>query len=215
MWGAIDWHLETVGLSIACLDCLLLLRAALLVVWLLRYCFSWNIQDDIHEGPQTLWRSVAKHLGQKLVQNHFRDLESRSSCMALRQTGCLGRTWVPVATLWIFEWTVDCQWQKMEFSGLVLLQCHWVEGGYLKDVKPRLKLLEAGIECDFLHVWGMCTWLDGNVMFIPRDSQQCLAPWLAKEGMVFLSTSCLEHLCSQKLIFVDLGLGVWFSLYIA
>lgn len=30
--------------------------------------------------------------------------------------------------------------------------------------------------------------------------------WLTKEGMV-LSTSCLEHLCSQKLSFVDLGFG--------
>lgn len=31
--------------------------------------------------------------------------------------------------------------------------------------------------------------------------------WVAKKGMAVLSTSCLEHLCSQKLLFVDLGVG--------
>lgn len=33
VWGAIDQHLETMSLSIVCLNCLWLLRAALLVIW--------------------------------------------------------------------------------------------------------------------------------------------------------------------------------------
>lgn len=96
------------------------------------------------------------------------------------------------------------QWQKIGFSGLVLLQYHWVEGGYLKDVKSRLKLKKAGFEYDFLHVRSMHAQLDGNVTFIQRNSWQWLAPWLTEEGVDVLGTSCLEHLWSQKLTFVDL-----------
>lgn len=46
-----------------------------------------------------LWCSVAQRLGQKLVQLHFKDLESRSSCVALMWTCCVGGTWVPIAAL--------------------------------------------------------------------------------------------------------------------
>lgn len=83
-----------------------------------------------------------QHLGKKFVQWHFKDVESRSSCVALRWTCCLGRTWTPVAALISVPVSyMDWQLQKFEFSGLGLFQCRCVEGVYLKDGKPRLKLL--------------------------------------------------------------------------
>lgn len=82
--------------------------------------------------------SGVQHLGQKLVQWHFKDVESRSSCVALRWTCCLGRTWVLIAAIMNVQMNcMDLQWQKMQFSHLGPIRCHC----YLKGGKPRLKLL--------------------------------------------------------------------------
>ena len=71
-----------------------------------------------------LWCSVAQRLGQKLAQWHFKDLESRSSFVALRWTCCLGRTWFPIAALMNVQVNcTDWQQQKTEFSGLGPFHC--------------------------------------------------------------------------------------------
>lgn len=155
-----------------------------------------------------LWSSVAQCLGQKLVQWHFKDWESRSSYLALRWTYCLGKTWVPVTALVNVQMNcTDWKQQKTEFSGLGPFQCYWVKGGYFKDGKPRLKLLPDTNS----RIWTWFCACVGNACTAGwhwhfPSQMQWLASWLKKEGMAALGSS-FGHLCAPKLGFLDPILG--------
>lgn len=82
--------------------------------------------------------------------------------------------------------------------------CSWVVTS--RTVSPGwsscLTLIEAGFKHDFLHVLEITHSWVALSHSLPGNILQGLAPWLAKEGMVALSTSCPGHLCAPKLAFL-------------